>query len=427
MIDFKSLTEFLSKISISDLGKHFTTISELYTKPLKSWRKIISYRKESYDFFLLFVLYYSIIVYFIISNSKYVIPITVLEVVLTLIPFSFLYFPFVFFRKKWNKRIKSNRLFRLLFVLKIQFNIILIAFLLLAKWTGMESIYVIIENYIILILFVFISVFPLLLKLKLAKKLLWIFTNYVFSLVFFVALFLFFKNIPDIKLLQEKITLKTPNSEHFEFYSNYNFSDLKLSNDYYIILLNSDKEITNSINTQFATTNLLLELMKLDKKNLDNKMQILDSIKQLPVNELKEEYIKLNPLKYSKVRLDSLKLNFNESFYNDLELTDSLTSKSNFKSNREFYKLLNEQLIYFDSIYKYGEPILKIAESEPKYFINTEDETYISIFELKDENLNNRKEQIQILREKIDNREKYSTLFQNIYFYPIEFIFELLD
>jgi len=36
MTDFKSLTELFSKISISDLGKHYTNITELYTKPIKS-------------------------------------------------------------------------------------------------------------------------------------------------------------------------------------------------------------------------------------------------------------------------------------------------------------------------------------------------------------------------------------------------------
>ena len=334
MNDFKSHTEFLSKLSISDLRKHFSNITVLYLKPIKSWKKIISYRKESYDFFILFVLYYSVIVFFLISNSKYVIPITILELLLTIIPFSFLYLPFVFFRKKWNIKIKSNRLFRLLFVLKIQFNIVLIGVLLLAKWTEMESLYIIIENYIWLILLAFISVLPLLLQLKITQKILWIFTNYVFSLFFFLLLFLIFFKIPDIDLLVEKITLKTPTVENLNFSYEYNFSDIRLDDKFYIALFEANSGKFFLRNTQFGTTELVLEIMKLDSKNLKNKIRILDSLKQLSENEIEFDSFEFTNKKINKTYLDSLRLEFNEVFYGDLKLTDSLISNTQFNSNK---------------------------------------------------------------------------------------------
>lgn len=424
MNDFKSLTEFLSKLSISDLGKHFTTISELYTKPIKSWKKIISYRKESYDFFLLFVIYYSVIVFFLISNSKFVIPITILEIVLTLIPFSFLYIPFAFFRKKWNKKIKSNRLFRLLFVLKIQFNILLVGVILLAKWTEMESLYIIIENYIWLILLIFISVFPLLLNLKITQKILWIFTNYVFSQIFFLLLFFIFFKIPDIDLLGKKITLKTPTIENLNFNYDYHLSDLRLNDKYFLVIFNAEKKEVFLSNTQFGTSRLVLDIMEMNLRNLKNKIRIIDSLKQLPENEIELDSFELKNEKISKIQLDSLRLEFNKIFYADIKLSDSLTTNAVFKSNKIYYKLINKHLKHYDSIHKSEKLIQTIIKTEPEFLVETENSGYVGIFKYNDQSIIERKIQIQKLREKFESREKYSTFFQSIYTFPADFIID---
>src|SRR5688572_588394 len=111
MNDLKSLIETLSTLSIKDLGKHLSNITNLYAKPFITWKKIISSRNESYELYILYIVYYSIVIFFLIDNSKYVIPITILELSLTIIPFSFLIIPFIFFRRVWKKRIKNNRLF----------------------------------------------------------------------------------------------------------------------------------------------------------------------------------------------------------------------------------------------------------------------------------------------------------------------------
>jgi hypothetical protein len=424
MNDFKSLTEFLSKLSISDLGKHFTTISELYTKPIKSWKKVISCRKESYDFFLLFVIYYSVIVFFLISNSKFVIPMTILEIVLILIPFSFLYIPFAFFRKKWNKKIKSNRLFRLLFVLKIQFNILLLGVILLAKWTEMESLHIIIQNYIVLICLIFISVFPLLLNLKITQKILWVFTNYVFSLIFILILFFVFFKIPDIDLLGKKITLKTPTIENSHFNYDYNFSDLRLDDEYFIVILNVEKKEVFLNNTQFGTLRLVVDIMKMDMRNRKNKIRIIDSLKQLPENEIVLESFELKNEKISKIHLDSLRIEFNKIFYADIQLSDSLATNAKFKSNKTYYKLINKHLKYYDSIHKSEKLIQIIIKTEAEFLVETENSGYVGIFKYNDQSIVERKIQIQNLREKFESREKYSTFFQSIYTFPVDFIID---
>lgn len=419
MIDFKSLSEFLSKLSINELGKHFNNISELYTNPIKSWKRIISYRKESYDLFLLFVVYYSIIVSFIISNTKYIIPITILELVLTIIPFSFLYPPFLFFRKKWNKKIKSNRLFRLLFVLKIQFNILPFGLIILAKWTGIESLYIIIENLLWLILLIFISAFPLLLNLKIIQKTLWICTNYVFSLIFFLLLVLFSEKNSDFELLGEKIATQTPNTENLKFNNEYNFSDIEIDSKYYIALFDVNNKKVVFRNTQFGTINLVYDIMQLNSRNLKNKVRILDSLKRLPDNNIEIDSFSFHNEKINKIFLDSLRLKFDKLFYADLILTDSLKANALFNSNKKFYKLINSHLTYYDSIYTSEKAIKKIINTKPEFIVETDENGYAVIFEYKDPIILKRKVEINKMRTEFERRENYSTFFQKIYTYPI--------
>lgn len=427
MSDLKSTYEFLTSLSIDNLAKHFTNISELYLKPVRSWKKIISYRKESYNLFLLFVVYYSVIISFIISDYRYVIPVTVLELVLTVIPFSFLYLPFVFFSRRWNKKIQSNRLFRLLFVLKIQFNILLVGFLLLAQWSGIESLYIVIENFIWIILMIFISAFPLLLNLRAIQKVLWIFTNYLFSLIFFIMLFLGFSSVPDLGLLIEKITVQTPTVENLDFEYEYNYSDLLLDDKYYIALFNENGKELFLRNTQFATPKLTLDIMEMSSRNLKEKIGIMDSIKQRSGEGIKPKSISVNSEKISTIRLDSLRVSFNELFYADFNLTDSVKAHARFDSNRKLYNLLNTHLSYYDSIYKTNKAIKKIIETEPLFLVRAKEGGFVAVFELNDQTTINRNAEIKKLRNEFERRETYSTLLQKIYTFPINLIIEKLD
>ena len=152
MTELKTLMAFLGKMTIKDIGIHLSNVALLYANPIKTYRKLVKNEYESYRFFILFILYYAFLVFFIIDDSKWIIPFTILEIILTLLPYSFLVIPFLIFRKKYSSNLKCSGLFRLLFVVKIQFGVILILMILLAKWTEMESIYILIDNFPIIML-----------------------------------------------------------------------------------------------------------------------------------------------------------------------------------------------------------------------------------------------------------------------------------
>lgn len=354
-------------------------------------------------------------------------PITILELVLTLIPFSFLYMPFIFFRKKWNKRIKSNRLFRLLFVIKVQFGIVLIGGLLLSKWTGAESIYIFIENFIWLIFIIFISALPFLLKLRLYQKIIWTFTNYVFSLLFFLLIGLVLYLVPDLELITDKTTLKTPNYEHLMFEFDYEYSDLRLDTQYFIALMHDIENKAYLRNTQFATIPLTLELMEVDTANLNGAIRYKDSLENLSDTQLENDLSNYKQLKIETEYLDSLRLDFNQSFFGDKNLTDSLSQYAKFESNKSFYKLINMQLSHFDSIYKDDGIVVELFKTKPEFVLNSNENVIVGLFKFEDDVLAERKNKIELFREKLKKREKYSSFFQNVYVFPVEFIFDQLD
>ena len=67
---------------------------------------------------------------------------------------------------------------------------VLIGVALLIKWTDIEILYIIIENYIWLIFILFVLILPLLLKLSIVQKIIWIISNYIFSLLYFLGIYL---------------------------------------------------------------------------------------------------------------------------------------------------------------------------------------------------------------------------------------------
>jgi len=425
MNDIKSYFDILSKSTIKDIGSHLTNLADLYIKPIKTWKKIISYRKSSYDFFVLIVIYYSIILFFSISNIKYVIPLAILDIVLTIFPFSFLYFPFLFYRKKFGKRIKANRLFRLLFVLKIQLNLIILVLILLYKWALIESVLVLVENFIWIIFLAFISIFPLMMRISFWRKIIWIITNYVFSLIYLILIGVILMVIPDSHLLADKFSLNTPNTEYSEFKYQYEYSDILLDDDYYLINLQRIEDNLRIRNTQFTTTRLALKLSQTQLSIIKEEKRILELMVQARKNNVPFEIPENDSIRITTKYLDSVKEKFQNKFYDDFKLVDSLSKTSAFKSNKKFFTLLHEQLAEYDSLYTATSVIEDKLTKKPEYIIESDNNNILFVTNLESKNLKSRAEQIDIQRKKFIKREEYSTLLQTIYTYPIELVSRL--
>lgn len=424
MNEIKLFFDFLSKFTLKDLDFHFANVVNLYTKPISAWRKLLlnNDSEKSYNLFLLFVVYYSAIIFFLIDNSKFVIPITILELFLTLIPFSFLIFPFIFFRKKWKINLKNNNLFKLLFVLKIQFNIPLIALILLVNWTKMESLYILIENYIVLILCSIIIIPPIILKINKFKKVIWVITNYIFHMLFMYLLVLLASNITDSDLLLNKISIETPTQEYDEFHLKYNYSDILIDDKYLINVITIKDNKAYLRNPQFAKNSLILKLMKIDNSDLKKHLKHLKELKKQNITNVDSDYRK-TIIKISY--MDTLRNRFNKLFYDDLKFTDTLKTK--FKSNNEICKLHNELLKYYDSIYKSTEFINKVLTNKNEFSILSEQNNYIVVYKISETKATQLTNKILAVRSKLITREKYSRFLFNIYIKPVEFMSNFVD
>lgn len=426
MDELKSFYEFLSNLSIKKIGIHLKNIANLYKKPITLWRKLINHKKDSYDFFLLIIIYYSIVVYFIVDNPKFVIPITVLELLLTLIPFSFLVLPFIYFRNKWCKKLKTNSLFRLIFVLKIQFGMIYIAILLFVKWAKIESPYVFIENFPFFLFLLFIIIPIIILKIKVYQKLIWILVNYIFFLFYFVFIFLIISKMPesDLDLLASKIVIETPTNDYQKFHEKYQYSDIYMDEKYFIGILHIDNEDNAYLrNVQFAKSSFVLELMKIDSKDFKD---YVDKLKQLKSQNNPNLTYSSNYRKtvVSLFLMDSIKKNFDKSFYDDLRLTDSILKKAQFTSNVKIYKQHNRLLKHYDSIYKSSKFIENIVSKKPEYLILSDEKNYIAIYSYHDSKIKKMVNDILLMRKQLLEREKWSVFFAEIFISPINFLFD---
>ncbi|MBF4491623.1 hypothetical protein IR010_03655 [Flavobacterium sp. MR2016-29] len=424
MNEIKLFFDFLSKLTLKDLDFHFTNVVNLYTKPISAWKKIIlnNDNEKTYNLFLLVVIYYSVIIFFLIDNSKFVIPITILELFLTLIPFSFLFFPFIFFRNKWCKNLKSENLFKLIFVLKIQFNIPLIALVLLVNWTKMESIFILIDNYVILILGSIIIIPPIILKINIYKKIIWIITNYIFQMLFLYLLVLFASNVTDSDLLADKITLQTPTLEYDDFHLKYNYSDIIIDDKYFINIITVKNNQAYFRNSQFANNRLVLKLMKIDSADLKKFIKKLKNLEKQNITSIDSDHRK-TIIKLTE--MDTLRIRFDKLFYKDLKFTSTIKAK--FKSNSEIFKLHNKLLRYYDSIYHSQQFINKIVTTKNEFSILSNDNNYIVIYKMNEPEATQLKNKILALRNKLITREKKARFLFNIYIKPVEYVTDILD
>ena len=419
MTEIKTLLNFLSKLTIKDIGIHLSNVALLYASPRTSYRKLVKNEYESYRFFILFILYYAFLAYFLVENPKYIIPLTLLEVVLTLFPFSFLIIPFIIFRKKYAPRVKYNGLFRLTFVVKLQFGVFLILAILLARWTRMESIYIFIENYTILLFVPLICALPYALNIKISIKFLWIFLNYLFSLLYLMIFGFIVSSIPDSEFLYEKIAINSPDSNYTIFQINYNLSDLYLSDRF--IAFSDNKGYF--IDSQFPSNPAVGEILRVSKLDLEYRKRKVDSL--LDKNtKYWPSGLSEHPFLLSKTKMDSIKLNFNEMFYEDIRLVDSLRKSEPFTSNKMIYNKIFKLLKYHDSIHKSNKFKQQILNQTSDIIIRCNPPGYVLLYPLEDQTHKNLSGEITKLRASFEKRSEQSSFIAKLYLFPILKVFE---
>lgn len=252
-----------------------------------------------------------------------------------------------------------------------------------------------------------------------------------------MLLTLFFKELPDLEYVLDKMDFYTPKKEFLNFEKKYKDSDLYLS-DIHFVTYHKKKGDKFIITSQFCTLYMLEKLSEHDKKmNNNTKTKINKLLYENDNSEAEIEEFKVNSFDkadiifkiklnkndlFTRKTLDSLRESFNKKFYYDLKLTDSLMKKATFKENRELFKLFHRNLSLYDSIYTSEKSIKKFIKN-PLEKIDIDDESTLVIYDI-----NSNKENLLLLKDRKELKMKYNNIlknfkkysfFQKYFYYPI--------
>lgn len=430
------IESIISKLTLKELGTHLGNYANLYVRPVRIWKKVISNRKNGYDLFILHLIYYSILAFFILKDFTLALPLVLLEIIITTIPLLIFLIPFLFFCKFFNKNYKWNKLFRLFVILKLQFVPLFTLVYLPNKNLKVESLYMLIDNLIPIIWIAFIIIFPLVINIDFWKKLVWIISNYVFFLIGALLIGLFFENLdPSGKVIQ-KLSIESPNAEYESFKLKQLYTPLLLTDSLYFVrfkLLN-DTAVQN-IQTQFVTYDLHQSFIQSRIDALNSTILLLDSVKMShnkDYNDTLKITAKISGANVSSTPmtisyLDTLKLAMDYKFNLLLAETKKLKDSAKFQSSREYFSALYFYLEAYQYSYVSGEEIGKIISISPiDGTVKLDSMTFGAMFKLDTNYYSSTKNKFKKIELRFEDRARKSTFVINILLWPLELVLEKL-
>jgi len=228
---------FIAKLNPKEFGNHLKQYSELYANPIKSWKKAYSQRKTGYDFTILHIIYYSILVLILLKDFYLTAQIVLLEVLVTLIPLLIFITPFLISKKVFKIRKKWTELFRVFLVIKFQIIPPFVLLILFAKWSEIESLFILVENGIWVVWLCFILVVPFINNISFFLKLFWISMNYFSFLIGFFLIGLIFHFVEQDDKFFTKLQLNTPNQEYQNVWLESSLSMHRIYDKGYVTIL----------------------------------------------------------------------------------------------------------------------------------------------------------------------------------------------
>lgn len=424
------LETILNKLSLKELGKHLSNYCNLYVKPIETWKKAIDLRNSSYDFIVLNLVYFTILILLVVKDLYLAIPICIVEIILTLFPFLIFIGPYkissFLFKIQW----KWNRLFRLLIIIKLQILPLFYLLFKFANYSESENIYLLTDNFILLVWIGFIVIFPLISNLKYFQKIIWIFLNYIFFIGLILIGVAFFSEINFMGKFGDEIMLLSPAREYSDNNTKLTNSMLFIDDSSYMLIGTENKPNVISYQaTQFVDLRLYLLFNNKVRNNLIRDRIRLDSI--MCINDktkisIKDSLQSLYDKKEINIKvLDSFREILHDNFQKDLILTDSLSKFSKFKSNRKYYNKLNLYLDdYCRSYFNQNEINEIYKNAKEKTILKLERGLYITLLKIDNSIYDNTKKPYIELRKELEERENKANWVASVFFYPIDKILE---
>ncbi|GIQ57841.1 hypothetical protein Flavo103_09770 [Flavobacterium collinsii] len=420
------IENILEKLTFRELGMHLSNYSNLYLNPVDAWKKASSANNAAYNFVVLHIVYFTVLILIDVRDTYSALQICVLEILITFIPLLIYVVPYKISSLLFHLEFDWKRLFRLLLVLKFQFIPLYYIGLKFSKYSESEDLYIILDNSIWIVWIAFTVVFPILTTLNIWKKISFIALNYLSFVVIMLCFVTLFANTDMLNVLGDDLGKISPsreygtNSEKFSKFMTHRI-------DKYFMLIGFEKDpgLITYYTTQFVNVELAnCYLSKIINESVDMRIKLDSAL----CAEDKSRTSKKDSLKllYKKEQitgriLDSFKKVITADFNKDLLLTDSLSKHANFKSNRAFYK---KQKLYLQTYRKsYADPELigKIQSSAlEKNIIKLEGARYLTLLKIDSTFYNPARLDFEIAKEKLQDRDDKSSILPYIWFYPID-------
>lgn len=427
----------LSKLTLKELGTHLGNYADLYSNPIKVWKKIISNRNEGYDLLILHLSYYSIFIFFIVKEITLAIPIAILEAAITIIPILLFLIPFLFFVRVFKKQYKWTKLFRLFLIIKLQFIPIFILSYLLVEYLKIENLYLFTDNLIFIIWLAFIIVFPIIINLEFWRKLIWIFSNYVFFLLGVSIIGFSFYKIDGSGKIFEKLSIESPNTEYSNFEIRGLYSPLLFIDSLYFVHIKAKNDMTLQVyKTQFVSFDLRTSFLQSKINKLNSAIQLLDSLTTLPYKKY-DDTMSIHNKNVSSISksdreliipyLDTLKLELDKKFNLLLAESKKLKDSAKFESNRHYFSALSNYLEEYQNSYIDKAQINKIVNTSAiDGTIKFDKENWGTMFKVGSNYYITTKNQLMKVELSFAKRSRKATFIFNILFYPEEFVLDKL-
>jgi hypothetical protein len=419
------LNDILAKLSIKEIGRHLSNYAYLYIQPVKSWKKAFTYRRDGYDFIVYNIIYYFLLVLVIVKDYYLAIPITLLEVVVTIIPHLVFYPSLRFFTNKFNKRVSWKQQFRLFLIIKFQCVPIVIGIVAFAKWTDLESYYLLLDNFLFILWSLLIVATPLLIKLEIWKKTLWLAANYI-SFLLYVLLFGLLVETFDIKgKVSDKLSHISPSMEYGNIKSKSTNANLWISDDNFMLIGEvNDSGIVRYNKTQFVSSHLALRYYETLLNDNQRQQFLLDSVlcSMDSSRTSKKDSIKWDPYfnRLTKAQLDSFRVTLDSIVSNDISLCKAELKNVEFTSNKTYLRSYLSYLNLYYQSYVENDLINKLLENSKKGELLMIEPNFVCVIFKVDTNFYNptRQEYFEKHKSKENEFEK-SMIVANLLLFPI--------
>jgi hypothetical protein len=419
-MDFSTLKE-ISTLDKQKIKEHIESYTFIYIDPVNAWRNVVSNGKKGFDLIVSHLIYYLALLLLVLWDFRIASLLLIAECVLTLIPFVTFLTPFLICRRLFKKSRTWKALFRILLLIKIQCIPFLSILYLIGIKGGYEPVFILFENILWLPTILSIIVLPMILKLRIWQKLLWITFNYLSFIVWsYFLVFILSFNSKETKL-EEALQLKTPTTEYLNFYFQDSLSRTKIDDSHFVVLFKADKKYSSTdISFRFASPEVSLSLMKSLQQRAISNYNYSDSLLSVSEPQHERKILRADstyqPLELWQI--DSIYHTLNSIFYHDLELYKTAKDSSFFDSNKAYFKSYYDYLNNFENLFREGRLMKSITtDMKPVGMTQLDDKMYVILLPIESSLHDPFKQNFEKLQEEIEVRIRNSNIIAEILFF----------